>query len=194
MIQHTMSKHIISSQKKARSDDPILVHMLLYVLELRDDKFPDDPRFYIGVSYNLNTRLAQHTSGRGSQWTRWHRVVRVVEVRLHATLQMEREVTLRYMRKHGWRKVRGGPWSKAFMPRPPRDLNNSGPPLSGPPIPPRSAEAAPLVNHEPTPAPSSTAAARSTSVARSPPTATPPPPADRHPRGSGTSTRVIVCP
>ena len=44
---------------------------------------------------------------------------------MNATLQMEREVTLHYMRKYGWRQVRGGPWSKAVMKRPPRELRDA---------------------------------------------------------------------
>ena len=109
--------------KKVRSDAPLQVAMLLYVLEC--EPVNNKPTFYIGVSYCLNNRLSQHTSNRGSQWTRLHKPVRIAECRMNATLQMEREVTLHYMRKYGWRQVRGGPWSKAFMKRPPRELRDA---------------------------------------------------------------------
>ena len=112
------------SLKQPRSDAPLSVGMLLYVLECEPAN--GHPTFYIGVSYALNNRLAQHTSNRGSQWTRLHKPVRVAECRMNATLQMEREVTLHYMRTvpGGWRQVRGGPWSKALMKRPPRELRD----------------------------------------------------------------------
>ena len=112
----------MSLKKQPRSDAPLSVGMLLYVLEC--EPVNGHPTFYIGVSYCLNNRLAQHTSNRGSQWTRLHKPVRVAECRMNATLQMEREVTLHYMRKYGWRQVRGGPWSKAFMKRPPKELRD----------------------------------------------------------------------
>ena len=85
------------------------------------------PTFYIGVSYALNNRIAQHCSGRGSAWVKLHPVVRIAEVRMNATLDLERQITLEYMRRHGWRHVRGGPYSKPFMRRPPRELRGEDP-------------------------------------------------------------------
>jgi hypothetical protein len=48
--------------------------------------------------------------------------VRIAEVRMSATLQLERDVTLQYMRKYGWENVRGGPYSSPNLPRAPKAL------------------------------------------------------------------------
>ena len=113
------------SAKKERSDDPLQVSMLLYVLEC--EPVNNKPTWYIGVSYCLNNRIAQHCSGRGSAWVRLHPCVRIAEVRMTATLAMEKEVTLQYMLRYGWEQVRGGPYSKPFMRRPPRELRGEDP-------------------------------------------------------------------
>ena len=99
--------------------------MLLYVLEC--EPMNEKPTFYIGVSYALNNRIAQHCSGRGSAWVKLHPVVRIKEVRMNATLDLERQITLEYMRRYGWENVRGGPYSKPFMRRPPRELRGEDP-------------------------------------------------------------------
>ena len=41
---------------------------------------------------------------------------------MSATLQLERDVTLGYMRKYGWEHVRGGPYSSPNLPRAPKAL------------------------------------------------------------------------
>jgi predicted GIY-YIG superfamily endonuclease len=108
--------------KAVRSDAPLSVGMLLYVLELVPTEKNGPSNWYIGVSYALNNRIAQHASGRGSAWTRLHPVVRVAEVHMNASLVLERQVTLQYMRRHGWQHVRGGPYSSPHLPRAPKAL------------------------------------------------------------------------
>ena len=115
----------MSISKKPRSDAPLSVGMLLYVLECSPTKSGGPATWYIGVSYALNNRIAQHASGRGSAWTRIHPVVRIAEVRMSATLQLERDVTLQYMRRYGWQNVRGGPYSSPNLPRAPKALASS---------------------------------------------------------------------
>jgi hypothetical protein len=39
------------------------------------------------------------------------------------SFEKEREVTLALMREVGWENVRGGPWTRLKMNRPPSDLN-----------------------------------------------------------------------
>jgi hypothetical protein len=87
--------------------EPILVAPMIYVLELEDDCF------YVGITYNLNLRIAQHLSGTGAGWTKMHRPVKIVEV-FHdgCTRQMEDEVTKRYVDIYGAENVRGGSWCK----------------------------------------------------------------------------------
>lgn len=87
--------------------EPILVAPMIYVLELEDDCF------YVGITYNLNLRIAQHLSGTGAGWTKMHKPVKIVEV-FHdgCTRQMEDEVTKRYVEIYGAENVRGGSWCK----------------------------------------------------------------------------------
>ena len=89
--------------------------ILLYVLELEHGKF------YVGVTQNLNIRYYQHYSGFGAKWTRLHKPVRILQV-MPGGEAKEREVTLKLMREHGWENVRGGPWCKVDMKRPPEAL------------------------------------------------------------------------
>jgi len=43
---------------------------------------------------------------------------------MSATLQLERDVTLQYMRRYGWQNVRGGPYSSPNLPRAPKALTS----------------------------------------------------------------------
>jgi predicted GIY-YIG superfamily endonuclease len=87
--------------------EPILVAPMIYVLELEDDCF------YIGITYNLNLRIAQHLSGSGAQWTKMHRPKKIVEVFYEGcTRQKEDEVTKKYVEIYGADCVRGGSWCR----------------------------------------------------------------------------------
>lgn len=87
--------------------EPILVAPMIYVLELEDDCF------YIGITYNLNLRIAQHLSGSGAQWTKMHRPKKIVEVFYDGcTRQKEDEVTKKYVEIYGADCVRGGSWTR----------------------------------------------------------------------------------
>jgi len=87
--------------------EPILVAPMIYVLELEDDCF------YIGITMNLNLRIAQHLAGSGAQWTKMHRPVKIVEVFYEGcTRQKEDEVTKRYVEIYGAECVRGGSWCR----------------------------------------------------------------------------------
>jgi len=78
---------------------------LVYVLELEDDCI------YIGITTNLNLRLAQHITGEGAIWTRLHKVIGVIEVMI-GTRAIEDEVTKEYIKEYGEDKVKGGSWCK----------------------------------------------------------------------------------
>ena len=97
--------------------EPICVHPCVYVLKCEDDCF------YVGISLHFNTRIAQHMGGRGSKWTRLHKPVTVDRVVIPATKKTEDDITLEYMRRYGWRKVRGGRWCQTDMKRPPAELS-----------------------------------------------------------------------
>ena len=89
---------------------------MVYVLECVDNCL------YVGVTLNMNARLAQHWAGQGARWTRAHRPLRVARVVYNASEDLERSVTLELMAQHGWERVRGGPWCSPNMQRPPAQL------------------------------------------------------------------------
>jgi predicted GIY-YIG superfamily endonuclease len=91
--------------------EPILVKPLVYVLALADDCF------YVGVTYNLNQRLAQHMAGTGALWTRLHKPLKVLEIVLDVTPATENEVTLRLIEEYGPARVRGGSWCRPGKPK-----------------------------------------------------------------------------
>lgn len=80
----------------------------VYVLAL------EGGRFYVGQGINLKRRFTQHAEGEGSSWTRLHPPVAMIEVipTAYADSKVadakENEVTIDYMRRFGWRNVRGG--------------------------------------------------------------------------------------
>lgn len=81
----------------------------IYVLLLEDNKY------YIGQSINPETRIKAHLKGKlGSQWTKKHKPLKLVEViktnftKVEDALVHENLTTMAYMKRFGWRNVRGG--------------------------------------------------------------------------------------
>ena len=88
----------------------VQVPVVTYVLKLENDKF------YVGKSWNLNMRLGQHFTGKGSKWTKLHSPLELLEVVLG---DVERETTLKYMETTGWVNVRGAGWCQVKLYRNP---------------------------------------------------------------------------
>ena len=86
--------------------EPVLVYPIIYVLKLENEKY------YVGITTNLNYRIAQHLNGSGSNWTSLHKPISIVETIFNAARTMENEVTKRYMEQYGKDNVRGGSWNK----------------------------------------------------------------------------------
>lgn len=74
----------------------------IYTLQLEDGKY------YVGRSYNVPKRLAQHYGGEGSVWTKKYKPIRLYEVFLNKTKFDEDKYTLMYMSIFGVENVRGG--------------------------------------------------------------------------------------
>ena len=85
--------------------DSYICFNLVYVLRLEDDCY------YIGVSSNLNARLAQHFQGTGSVWTRTHRPIELLEVYIGGESK-ENEIAKKYIDKYGFSNARGGIYLK----------------------------------------------------------------------------------
>lgn len=79
-----------------------------YVLELASG------RYYVGISNNVVRRARKHHEGKGAVWTKLYSPVNVLfqhEHDLpdeHAAYKIEKEMTVKLMVEHGWKKVRGG--------------------------------------------------------------------------------------
>lgn len=65
-------------------------------------------KFYIGKTTSLEYRIEEHFDGKGSQWTKLHLPIRVVEIIPDCTRFDEDYYTLKYMDKYGIDNVRGG--------------------------------------------------------------------------------------
>lgn len=84
--------------------------IFVYALELAGGNY------YIGQTKNIKRRTRQHASNTrtGSLWTAKHQPIGFVEIDSPAfyseseAAHRESEITLQYMKKYGWRKVRGG--------------------------------------------------------------------------------------
>jgi putative endonuclease len=74
---------------------------LVYVLECENNCY------YIGVSSNLNARLAQHFEGEGAAFTRKNKPIKLIEVHIGGEAK-ENEITEKYIEKYTLRKVSGG--------------------------------------------------------------------------------------
>jgi len=73
----------------------------VYVLKLQDHCF------YVGFSQDLETRIATHFMGKGSQWTRLHPPIGIESIQ-PGDEAIEQLTTIALMAQRGWEKVRGG--------------------------------------------------------------------------------------
>ncbi len=97
---------------------------VVYVLQLKDETF------YVGWSENIEDRILAHFSRDGAEWTKKHPPEKILDVRPGNKL-LEKLVTLEFMIKHGWEKVRGGPWTACDLKSPPVALRKNKAHLSG---------------------------------------------------------------
>ena len=91
-------------------DNCLTVPCVTYVLLCEKGKY------YVGKSHNLNNRMGQHFTGKGSKWTKMFKPVRILQVVLG---NRERELTIEWMEKEGWENVRGAGWCSIYLSRKP---------------------------------------------------------------------------
>ena len=83
-------------------NEPLPLHSCVYVLKLENENW------YVGITYNLSTRMAQHWSGNGAKWTKLHKPISIEKVIYPASTEIENQTTLEYMERYGKEKVKGG--------------------------------------------------------------------------------------
>lgn len=86
---------------------------ILYVLKLEDNCF------YVGqtIVKNFEMRIKKHFNGRGSNWTKLHKPLEIIEKHnvygdYRQCEHLENEKTVEYMKKYGMKNVRGGFFSQ----------------------------------------------------------------------------------
>ena len=84
---------------------------ILYVLELENGKY------YVGTTNRpLNDRILEHFNECGSEWTRIHYPIKVIETKYNVDKYDEDKYTKLYMDKYGIDNVRGGSYVSVVLP------------------------------------------------------------------------------
>ena len=96
-------------------EDHITISMITYALQLENGKY------YVGKTWNLNLRWAQHQQSKGARWTQLHKPISIMEV---WEGDIEKKLTLSLMREFGWENVRGAGYC-ALSIKKPRELLSS---------------------------------------------------------------------
>ena len=77
---------------------------VVYTLKLREGKY------YVGLTNNVDRRLNEHNSGKGSAWTKKYKFVSVIST-VKGDAMDEEKRTLEMMEKYGVQNVRGGSYT-----------------------------------------------------------------------------------
>lgn len=72
-------------------------------------------RYYVGVSANVDQRIASHFGGEGCAWTQKYPVIRTILVRPIQNSHDENNTTKDYMTKYGIDNVRGGAYAQVEL-------------------------------------------------------------------------------
>lgn len=94
-----ISKDMDSKESAARAS-----RESVYVLEL------EQGRYYIGSTWNVDKRFAEHVQGTGSEWTRKFVPLRILTVYEDVGRHFETGLVLEWMQTKGVERVRGGPF------------------------------------------------------------------------------------
>jgi predicted GIY-YIG superfamily endonuclease len=74
-------------------------------------------RYYVGKTNRpINTRIEEHFSQYGSEWTCLYKPIKVIEIITNADDMDEDKYTKIYMKKYGIDNVRGGTYSRVNLP------------------------------------------------------------------------------
>lgn len=82
----------------------------LYILQLEHGKW------YVGKTNDVVKRYTEHKTGKGSEWTKLYRPIKMFQTRAITSEDDETNVTKEYMKKYGMDNVRGGPYCQIVLP------------------------------------------------------------------------------
>jgi predicted GIY-YIG superfamily endonuclease len=82
----------------------------LYILQLEHGKW------YVGKTDDVSRRYSEHKSGKGSEWTKLHSPIKILETRQVKSDSDETNVTKDLMKKYGIDNVRGGAYCQRDLP------------------------------------------------------------------------------
>jgi hypothetical protein len=77
----------------------------IYILQLEEGKY------YVGKSNNIDKRISEHFSGKGSKWTQLYKPMKVLTIIDDSDLLAEEKHTYLTMDKYGIDNVRGGSYT-----------------------------------------------------------------------------------
>jgi len=83
-----------------------MVH--IYVLKLQRGNY------YIGKTSNIDKRIVEHVQANGSEWTKLHKPIKLVES-FEGDIYDEDKFVIKYMDKYGINKVRGGSFTQVEL-------------------------------------------------------------------------------
>lgn len=83
--------------------------LYIYVLQLQNDKY------YVGKTMNPHFRFDNHFSYNGTEWTKLHKPLKILELILNCDDYDEDKYTYKYMDKYGIDNVRGGSYSSVIL-------------------------------------------------------------------------------
>ena len=83
--------------------------LYIYVLQLQNDKY------YVGKTMNPHFRFDNHFSYNGTEWTKLHKPLKILELIPNCDDYDEEKYTYKYMDKYGIDNVRGGSYSSVIL-------------------------------------------------------------------------------
>ena len=83
--------------------------LYIYVLQLHNDKY------YVGKTMNPHFRFDNHFANNGTEWTKLHKPLKILELIPNCDDYDEEKYTYKYMDKYGIDNVRGGSYSSVVL-------------------------------------------------------------------------------
>ena len=84
---------------------------------------------YVGTTATIQARICEHFAGQGAQWTMKNApisVIEAIECPDGNGFALESAKTAEYMMRYGWKKVRGGGFTRCDAPGPPAWFDETG--------------------------------------------------------------------